>query len=191
MSLINDWQPFCELDDFEFHYYMQTTFRTNENHTINRLNEIVFDQFNLVYDEYDYDLNPDLNFFSCSGITDIRCRYRFNDTIQDSLIEPDSNKHVFSMLSMNINSIPKNLNYFETTCLDTIDFKFDILSFCETKLSDDIEQLYEIKNYKKFTNNNSRKSGGVALFIKDTYTDIFARTDLERNSNFWNRFLLR
>ena len=182
MSLINNWQPFYELNDFEFSYYIETNLGITENYSIDRLNEVVFNQFNLTYNEYDCNLNPDLNFF-LHNETNINCQYHFNDTFQNSIVEPNNN-HMFSMLSININSIPRNLNYFITTCLDTIDFKFDILSFCETKLNDDIEQLYIIENYNKFTNNTSRKSGGIALFIKNIYSDILERSDLRRSSNF-------
>lgn len=40
------------------------------------------------------------------------------------------------------------------------------MSFCETKLSNDIEHLYNIQGYKLLTNNRNHYGGGVCMYIK-------------------------
>jgi len=41
------------------------------------------------------------------------------------------------------------------------------LSFCETKLTTDIQHLFNVPNYNAYTNNLSRQSGGVALYVRN------------------------
>ena len=85
-----------------------------------------------------------------------------------------------SMLNININSIPKNFDNFMSGSVNVLNFSFDILTFCETKLNDVIDELYTIDGYQKFTNNNSRNSGDLAIFIKNNFSNVVIRKDLER-----------
>ena len=185
MSTTNHWQPFYGLNNFEFDCFIQSNSINQKNFSIDFLDNIIFNQFNANYDRYNPDLNPDLNFSLFSDRVSENCRYYFNDTIKNSVIKDNIDSTIdnnfFSLLSLNINSIPKNLEYFVNTCLNCLDFEFDIISFCETKLNNDIDQLYTIKNYNKYTNNNTRNSGGVAIFVKKCYTNVLRRNDLERN----------
>ena len=180
MSLTNNWQPFYELNNVEFNSYIHSIFGNKEYFSVDYLNNVVFKQFNVIYDRYNSDLNPDLNFSSFSDWAEKDCKYYFTDTIKNTVINGNNSNAVnsrklFSLLSMNINSIPKNLEYFVDTCLNCLNFEFDILSFSETKLSDDIDQLYTINNYNKYSNNNTRKSGGVATFVKKMLIKCFEK----------------
>ena len=181
---LNHWQPFYNLSDFEFTNFIQYNLKNHEYNSVDSLNEIVFNQFYSDFDKFDSNLNPDLIFFMNSNIINNECQYYFDDTVKESLDKLDINDQIFSLLSININSIPKNLDYFINSCLNVVDFNFDVISFCETKLTDHIDQLYEIHNYNKFTNNNTRNSGGVALFVKKCYVNVLIRNDLKRNFDF-------
>ena len=66
----------------------------------------------------------------------------------------------------NIRSIPKHYDNFKLNVLNRVLPKLDILGFCETRLSEDIEELYCPDGYTLHTNNISRKMGGVALLSK-------------------------
>ena len=80
---------------------------------------------------------------------------------------------------MNINSISKNLDTFLNSISISNEYNFD-LRFCETKLSDDIENLYDIPGYQKVTLNNTRQSGGLIIYIKDKLNNFEIRNDLKR-----------
>lgn len=43
------------------------------------------------------------------------------------------------------------------------------MGFCETRLTNDIEHLFNIESYTRYSNNLSRHSGGVSLYIKDIF----------------------
>ena len=47
---------------------------------------------------------------------------------------------------------------------------YDIVCFTETRLTDNIKNLYEIKNYNLFSNQRNRQGGRVAIYIKSFYS---------------------
>ena len=183
-TYFNHWQPFYNLSDLELNRFIQSYLSDSEYNSIDNLNKIVFNQFDSEFDKFDSTLNPDLNFFENSNIINNSCSYYFNDCVKEHLNKLDKDDKYFSLLSMNINSLPKNLDYFVDSCLSVVDLNFDVISFCETKLTDNIEQLNEIDNYNRFTNNNTRNSGGVALFVKKCYLNVLVREDLKRNQEY-------
>ena len=67
------------------------------------------------------------------------------------------------MLFMNIRSVPK---YHEGFFSHFVDYDFDTIGFCETRLTHDIESLYLVPNYAMFCNHRSRNGGGLVLYIK-------------------------
>ena len=84
--------------------------------------------------------------------------------------DSDSGKNIFSstdfsLLCLNIRSLPGNFDYFVTTFLNEFGFP-DVIGLCETRLSGDIQQLYSIPGYNGVFNNNSTRCGGVAIYIK-------------------------
>ena len=94
----------------------------------------------------------------------------------------DENKSL-SFCCLNINSLPKNLQPFSTQCLSNLKFTFDILAFVETKLTDDIEDLYNISSYSKYTLNCNRNSGGLAIYFNNNL-NVKLRQDLNRKFEF-------
>ena len=75
----------------------------------------------------------------------------------------------FSLLSCNINSFNKNFDIFYSSYINDSDLKPKILSFCETKLSSNIEILYSIPNYKLIFNSRNTRGGGLLLAISDEF----------------------
>ena len=69
-----------------------------------------------------------------------------------------------SLLSLNINSLPKNFDNFVATLMNG-SYVPKIIGFCETKLNSNIEQLYSIPGYTNVFNSNTTRSGGLALYI--------------------------
>lgn len=72
------------------------------------------------------------------------------------------------VLLYNINSIPHNLeNFLNLTGIASNISSIEIMSFCETKLSDNIETLYKLKGYTSVTNNRHNHGGGVCMYLRN------------------------
>lgn len=86
------------------------------------------------------------------------CNYYFCD---DQGIKQSTSQLSLNILSCNISSVPLYLESLFDQCLLFIDVKFDIIGLCETRLSDDICQLYNESNYNPYFRNEyrSRRSG--------------------------------
>ena len=72
-----------------------------------------------------------------------------------------------SLLSCNINSFHKNFDNFFSSYINDSNLRPTIFSFCETKLSPEIEVLYSIPNYKLIFNSRNTRGGGLLLAIND------------------------
>ena len=164
--------PFSDLNDLEF-----LNLDNNYSVDLSYLNDKVFDQFYSEYDNYDINFDPSSNYFNELKPIFENCNYVFTDD-QGFDVDQDS----FSVCCLNINSIPCNFEQFIDQCIHPLNYSFDVLAFCETKLTDDIEHLYDLKNYNKTSLNNSRNSGGLILFTHTKYSDIRPRNDLGRKS---------
>ena len=108
-------------------------------------------------DEYDPDLflNNETDFKIPNSI------HLFEDEINYPMHD-----NSISFMNWNIRSIPTNFKTFKD--LLYIDNVFcDILSFCETRLTTDLENLYTLPNYTVFHEHRDRHGGGASLFIKD------------------------
>lgn len=80
----------------------------------------------------------------------------------------DNKSRKIKVVSLNINSINRNLNevlaMFNSICLN-----FDFLCLCETKLDDNIDNLFNIKNYNHVSINRNRHGGGIRIYFKDSF----------------------
>lgn len=108
-------------------------------------------------------------------VCQLECSYMFPGAFQCKKSHETSTQ--LAVISLNICSIPEHLNEFIDQCLCSNNSIFDIIGFSETKLTDDINQLYKIENYDAYFNNRSRHSGGVALYVRRSYSSHF-RPDL-------------
>ena len=183
MSSLFGYFPFNELNDIDLINELNN--QNNLVYNLADLDELVFNQFEINNVCNNIDIDPNHNFFK----DDVNfenfnnCKYYFVETL--NLTESvNSIDNSLSMLNININSIPKNFDNFMLGSVNVLNFSFDILTFCETKLNDVIDELYTIDGYQKFTNNNSRNSGGLAIFIKNNFSNVVIRKDLERKLSY-------
>ena len=122
-------------------------------------------------------LDPDLNIFN--GFLNPKTDYYMQSEFQD-LIKFNSS---YIILLYNINSIPNNLEKFLLfTEINSYKSTADIMCFCETKLSKDIEHLYSLDGYNMFANSRNHYGGGVCIYIKkgifcNTLNDLSLMTD--------------
>ena len=98
------------------------------------------------------------------------CNYYFLNSNDNELNNLPNN---FSLVCHNIIcSLHLHFDEFIDQCLTPLHHSFDVIGFCESKLTQDIETLYNIPNYTMYTNNVSRHSGGVVLYIKKQPHDL-------------------
>ena len=108
----------------------------------------------------DFDADPDENFFNEMTLNPSDYCSQFQ--LENLATEYKSNK--LSFIFHNIRSIPKNLDNFYSIHLNNLSNQFDFMSFCETRLTDDVCNLYKLDNYNIFTNCRDSKGGGVAVY---------------------------
>ena len=178
---INIFLPFHSVTNFDFENYIQCNLTNNstENNCNNQLfnydyvNSLYFEQFKSYIDDNDL-----LNDFFGNFDKVNNCNYYMDSSEIDN-----NNTNSLSLCCLNINSLPKNFLTFSTQCLSNLKFTFDVLGFVETKLSDNIEHLYNIPSYSKYTLNSKRNSGGLAVFFKNNL-NVKLRHDLNRQLLF-------
>ena len=102
----------------------------------------------------------------------------------------NSNSNI-SIFNTNCRRLPKNKSsydlLFETLSVSN-NFHFDIITFCETWLSPDLEQLVNFSGYSKTMKHKSTvKGGGLAIYVKENlhYT---VRNDITVEPEFENLF---
>ena len=184
MMLIGDIFPFDSVEQTEFIDLMNSLYALNDFSlpltSIDNLNTMLYDQFNVnSCNRYDGDFDPNISLQAVSDKIK-ECSYYYLDTLSQKFHQlSKSDTNYFSICSFNINSLPANFESF-SLMLTEISFKFDIIGICESKLIKDIESLYNIPNYTRVTNCNTRKSGGLALFINNKYFNVKIRNDLNK-----------
>ena len=170
--------PFHFLDDNEFCLFIKDIDSNNivdmNNVNISQLNNTLFNQFGNT-EAHNLQNCPDNNYYNnyCCLINE--CQYILPEEINNV-----TKNNLFSCCTYNINSIPKHFGEFEFECLNNSNF--DVIGFCETKLTNDIEHLFELNNYNRFNNNKSRNSGGVALYVKNKFDNLILLNEFTRKS---------
>ena len=89
------------------------------------------------------------------------------DSFSSKCKKYSTNKNDFSLIHLNIRSIPKNMDQF-LMFLETVNCEFSIIGFTETWLKEENVDCYGISGYN--CEHNYRKDkigGGVSLFIKN------------------------
>ena len=173
--------PFQHLSDDNFSMIIQELNFDLINHRNNldvmQLNEMIYDQFDF-HESHNTENCPDNNFFNNYSTSVNQCKYllpnEFNDNVKNSY---------FTCCQFNINSIPKHFQEFDVECINS-NCSFDAIGFCETKLTADIEHLYEMNNYNRYNNSKSRNSGGVAMYIHNRLPNQCVLDEFTRNLDF-------
>ena len=145
--------PFNDLSDQEIRDYLIDNLLNPSIDNLldlDNLNSQVFNQFDVENTSNFANLpsNPDLEYFSDMSDLLNNSNYYFPDEYKT--ISNHLEKTNLSIACHNINSISKHIDEFVNNILtDRLDF--DILSFTETKLTDNISNLFNIDGYNKFT----------------------------------------
>ena len=173
MFNINSCLPFNTVNNNEFIELMSD----RENYlNLSYLNRLSYDQFSTTLNRYGDDFDPDINHFNMLKEKIENCLYYFSDNFK-----PNPKCKTFSVCSFNINSIPHNFESFVDQCYNGLNHQFDILGLCETKLNDEINELYNLEGYNKYSYNVSRNCGGIAVFVRKDYEHVKVRYDLSKN----------
>jgi hypothetical protein len=96
----------------------------------------------------------------------------FDLTKFSKFIRNSNEKNFFTIFNTNARSLVKNHSYFEILFAElklSCNFEFDILSFDETWLCCELEDLIRFQNYIPLYKHKTptKEGGGLALFIKD------------------------
>ena len=93
-----------------------------------------------------------------------------------------NNKNPFSLIHLNIRSIPKNLSQF-TSYSNNIHHKFTVIGFTETWLTKYNSTAYNIEDYQHYSlTREHKRGGGVSLFVSSSFNAVL-RTDLNILNN--------
>ena len=168
--------PFCDVSDCDLlvllngHY---TSCARDDIIPLDVLDSMCFSSVDHCVDGYLGEVDPDDFLQGIRGFDNPNCNYYFPATSDCDLDQLPVD--AFSVLSFNIGSVPKHLDSFVDQCLAPLGYQFDVIGFCETKLTDDIEHLYDIPSYTRQSNSLSRHSGGVSLYINNKYNSFLCR----------------
>ena len=165
--------PFNCLSDDDF---VLTLNDDGQFRSIECLSNMRFNIFDSNSCRYIQDVDPDNYLINNLKYDKDNCKYYCGSDVLGACDVSSSDK--FSMLSLNINSLPLHFDSFSYMIEEELQSSFDIIALCETKLDDNITELYNIENYTMFVNNNSRRSGGLAIYIRSLHSNLKQRTDL-------------
>jgi hypothetical protein len=160
------------------HYFEQENFiralsemRFSYNqYCITELNKMLFTPFEIDEEMNDsdvYDVDPDLNVFDDVRLTTSSSVYYCEETF-NSAVDDIKNDCLLSFFSLNIRSIPKNLDKL-SLFLDLLRFKFAFIGITENWLNDSNADLYSLDGYiHEEKHRSNMRGGGVSLFIKNS-----------------------
>ena len=126
------------------------------------------------------DVDPDLQFFNDPNYNNVHATsdYYTEESFCSKYNQLLVDQNRFSLLHLNIRSIPKNLTQLEKYLL-LLKHDFTVMGLTETWLNDTNFDLYSLSGYDHVSKYRSdRKGGGVTLFIKNSIYFI-RRIDLE------------
>ena len=104
------------------------------------MNELCFEQFSFEFSRYDTNNNPNYNFGNNTPDLVKNCHYLSSGSDEHFAVQNASECKVFFH---NIRSIPQNLsNLFDVKLSNSLKH-CDVCGFCETRLTNNIEHLYQ------------------------------------------------
>ena len=127
--------------------------------TIDRLNEMNFNVFDVETLDEDLDNDPDDFINSELNINIVSSVY-----VNSEFFKEWNTKENFSILNWNVVSVTENFKFF-------IDLYFlnkmpDIIALCETRLIDEIVSIYNYPDYDLHVTCRNRHGGGVLLYMR-------------------------
>ena len=180
--------PFNSIsDENEFINAISESWNFSSSVSFDELNSLVFNPFELNSDNSHlpiYDTDPDLQYFNdTTYITDAsHCDYYLEHSFNKKCKSLEVDNECFSLMHLNIRSIPKNLDSL-IRYLDGLDLNFTVIGLTETWLSSDTVDCYSIDTYQHFSRYRvNRRGGGVSLFINQNIS-AFARIEFSSISD--------
>ena len=154
--------PFHRLDHYEFN-----PFELNESDTLSNI----------------MNSDPDLQYFNDqSCVNNISCDYYLEQGFTHRVEELGTSNQVFSLIHLNIRSVPKNLSNFDSY-YQSLNFKFSVIGFTETWLNESNCDVYSIDNYQHFSLiRENKRGGGCSLFVQN-YFNVIERKDISIMDN--------
>ena len=175
----------CNEDIFPFNHiendleFRQALHDSNTSQCLDPDSEI-FDPFEINDDsdhivEYQGELDPDKNYFNqFSYHLSQSSNYYCEDSFNKCTDQCNMNKDLFSLIHLNIRSLPANLTGF-MSYMSNVNHIFSIIGFTETWLKPSNIETFGIAGYNHVgLTRQSGKGGGVSLFISDdiVYSEI-------------------
>lgn len=155
--------PFFETSDEEFASI--NTFQISANY--NKFNHLLFNPFQSNYNPIDNVIDPDSNYFEKQSDILNKCTYFLEDDFNNKLAK-DYNSNNFSLFHLNVRSLNKHFDAFETY-INLLKVKFSVIALSETWVHEDLDtSSFNIPGYLYINNFRASKSaGGVGFFIKE------------------------
>ena len=137
------------------------------------------------------DIDPDLHYFNdlTAGNNFSNSDYYVTDDFIKKCKSLSDNDACFSVIHMNIRSLPRHLHEFEAY-LHCLEFDFTVIALSETWFTDSTAEMYGLTGYHhEIQYRKDRKGGGVSLLIKENI-EYVTRNDLsEFNSHIESLFI--
>jgi hypothetical protein len=147
---------------------------------LQQLQDLEFNPFDWNDDNIFYDCDPDLHYYNEISHFNISatCNYHLEDSFNCEVQKLACEKNFFSIIHLNIRSIPKNLSTFDAY-LNNINCKFTVIGISESWLTDENAGCYTLNGYQHvYTCRNEKRGGGVSMFIDENLT-VNLRKDLD------------
>ena len=154
--------PFYSINDAELD---DTTNNNTQNYPLSVLNTLIFNSSSDANRP-----NHTVDYLNEPVICDPICDYIFSNELPSQLSSSNSLK----IFSYNISSIPQHLDSLHDQCLSSFSVTLDVIGLCETRLNDNICQLYQLENYLPYFQNKSTQSGGLAIYLHNKCQSLIA-----------------
>jgi exonuclease III len=161
------------IDDYEFKNNLGLFFNDQLQNQDLQIQNLVFNPFDININDFHYpidDIDPDINLFNDTVIINnsTNSDYYLENTLNSKIEQDCEIINCFSVLHHNIRSAPKNLKSL-THLLGNLNIDFSVIGLTETWFNQYNYNLYGISGYTSVHNyRQTRRGGGVALYIKDT-----------------------
>ena len=141
--------PFCCIEEeADFHDAIAEMFLTSKS-IYSDIDKVIFNPFE-INEEFETpltDVDPDYQFYVDSQyIQSTKCDYYIEDKFKSRISTYEVLKKCFSLMHMNVRSLPKHIDELELY-LESLDYKFSIIGLSETRLDDSKQDLYNLHNY--------------------------------------------
>jgi hypothetical protein len=164
--------PFNNIKD-DIHFKLTISENSQDKFTLDKLETLEFNPFEINNDDdiFHSNVDPDLQYYNDQTYLEnvSNCKYFTEDTFSKTS-EDLALKNCFSLIQLNIRSVPKNLSKFENY-LSNINHCFSVIGISETWLNETNKHCYPISGYSHIGQcRNGRPGGGVSFYIRDPMT---------------------